>query len=337
MNTLLTKLKLFPIVAAFILVASMITPSAPAVAESPAADSTVSITLAQNTFTFTEGEDSPWQSLNFTINSAVTPESVFLTQRNDVGTWGCWKSLEGNAGAPFGVTFGSRLDNNGGRFYTYQGNPQVGTAGTYTNYLTISITVNGVRNDIDFETNVIVLPTSKPKTKPTKLAASFKSTTEQYDINFAFSGLKVNAPYSYMMDNELITGSDIIMPYQGKATFNGDLGMGYKLPKDIRNGWHEIQMKSTYYDDSPLNYSVWFFVKHGSITVFDKSPTLNAVKYSSCKKLNKKYPYGVAKNSIVIDSAKTVLALGYKAYVNKSLYKKNAKLDTDHNGIVCER
>lgn len=61
-----------------------------------------------------------------------------------------------------------------------------------------------------------------------------------------------------------------------------------------------------------------------------------AKRYANCTALNKVYKYGVRKSS----STKNVVSkrkVTSKAYVNKSLYLANTKLDRDKDGIACER
>lgn len=82
-------------------------------------------------------------------------------------------------------------------------------------------------------------------------------------------------------------------------------------------------------------------------TVTASAPALSATavpaakRYSSCKKLNKRYHHGVGlpdkKNRIVNRrTGKIRYAVSYHK-VSKSLYRANKRLDRDRDGIACER
>ena len=60
----------------------------------------------------------------------------------------------------------------------------------------------------------------------------------------------------------------------------------------------------------------------------------DSTRYTSCKKLRKVFPRGVAKNQASQDAA---LALGYgPSTINKSAYKANRSFDKNGNRVVCE-
>ena len=60
-----------------------------------------------------------------------------------------------------------------------------------------------------------------------------------------------------------------------------------------------------------------------------------AKKYTSCKKMNKTYPAGVAKS---VSASKKAVKQGFKApEVSGSVYKSNKKLDKDKDGVACEK
>jgi Excalibur calcium-binding domain. len=63
------------------------------------------------------------------------------------------------------------------------------------------------------------------------------------------------------------------------------------------------------------------------------STTVKPHKYSSCAKLNKDYPGGVAKSS----SAAWKHGEDHEPLVFKALYTKNKHLDRDKDGVTCER
>jgi len=60
----------------------------------------------------------------------------------------------------------------------------------------------------------------------------------------------------------------------------------------------------------------------------------NSMRYSSCKKLRKVFPRGVARNQA---SQNAALAQGYgPSTINKSAYQANRTLDKNGNRVVCE-
>ena len=60
----------------------------------------------------------------------------------------------------------------------------------------------------------------------------------------------------------------------------------------------------------------------------------DSTRYTSCKKLRKIFPRGVAKNQASQDAA---LAHGYgPSTINKSAYKANRSFDKNGNRVVCE-
>lgn len=80
----------------------------------------------------------------------------------------------------------------------------------------------------------------------------------------------------------------------------------------------------------------------GAGTAAVAAPVPAAAKYSSCKKLNAKYPGGVAKSSSVRNTktvnGKLVPAVSqFRPKVSAALYKANRGLDRDRDGIACER
>lgn len=68
----------------------------------------------------------------------------------------------------------------------------------------------------------------------------------------------------------------------------------------------------------------------------------SVTKYSSCKKMNRAYPGGVAKSKSATNTktvkGKLVRADSeYRPKVSKALYLKNKGLDRDGDRIACER
>ena len=68
-----------------------------------------------------------------------------------------------------------------------------------------------------------------------------------------------------------------------------------------------------------------------------------AVKtYANCTAMNKVHKGGVAKNAKVfntktVNGKKVRQSVKYRAKVNAAIYKRNAGLDRDKDGIACER
>jgi Excalibur calcium-binding domain len=64
------------------------------------------------------------------------------------------------------------------------------------------------------------------------------------------------------------------------------------------------------------------------------------VKFANCAAMNKEFPHGVAKAKGLRDKDKKgrILAHGVKTYVViPAIYNQNKALDTDKDGIVCEK
>lgn len=64
--------------------------------------------------------------------------------------------------------------------------------------------------------------------------------------------------------------------------------------------------------------------------------------YKTCKELNGDYKYGISKskgteNIITNRKTKKTSKKASNAFVNEKLYKLNAKLDNDGDGIACEK
>ncbi len=295
-----------------------------------------SVVLERDTFTFTEGEATPPQYINYTFLSDVTPTTMFFINRNDIGIHGSWTSLEGDAAAPYGITFGMGTDANGNKYRSIQGTPQIGTAGRYIQHFMLTVTIDGVQTEHEVDINVIVLPATNPPT-PVKKIEAHANLNAGYDFSFGFTGMKVNAPYRFYLDNKMVTGADGYVQYKGNVPFNGEMGVGYNLPKGTPNGWHKLEFKTTYYDDAKLHYKVWFMASNGVVSRFEGNPASSAKKFNSCSALNARYPYGVIKNTTVESTAISAKSKGYRGYRNSDLYNKNIRLDYNRNGIVCEK
>jgi hypothetical protein len=69
------------------------------------------------------------------------------------------------------------------------------------------------------------------------------------------------------------------------------------------------------------------------LTVTSPAAHAAATKYSSCSSLNKAFKYGVAKSSTSVNKGSGPIQ---KPTTNASVYKLNASLDKDKDGIACE-
>lgn len=65
------------------------------------------------------------------------------------------------------------------------------------------------------------------------------------------------------------------------------------------------------------------------------SAQLSSTKYSNCSKLTQRYPKGVASSATA--AAKAVQDGWAVPKVNSGVYWANTRLDTNGNGVVCER
>lgn len=295
-----------------------------------------SVVLEKDTFTFTEGEATPFQYINYSFISEVPPSKTSLFPRNDIGIYGSWTSVEGNAAAPFGITFGMGTDANGNKYRSIQGTPQIGTAGKYIQHFMLTVTIDGVQTEHEVDLNVIVLPSPNPPT-PVKKIEAYANLNSGYDFSFGFTGMKVNAPYGLYLDGDMLTGADGYVQYSGVVPFNGELGLSYNLPQGLLNGWHKIEFKSTYYDGTKLHYSASFMSSNGVVSRFEGNPASSSKKFANCSALRAKYPYGVIKNTTVQKKVIAKKAKGWKGYRNTALYNKNVHLDYNRNGLVCEK
>lgn len=72
------------------------------------------------------------------------------------------------------------------------------------------------------------------------------------------------------------------------------------------------------------------------------TPTAAVKSYADCPAMQKDFPGGVARNATVfntrtVNGKKVRQSVKYRAKVNAAVYKRNAGLDRDKDGIACER